>query len=776
MAPDRGVHDDHDAASASDHDHARLSSDATDHGHHVQSAARPGLEVASRSFTLRGVAAGLVVGLVICFSNMYFGLQTGWVSMMTMPASLMGFGIFKTLARHLELPFTPVENVLVQTVAGSMAIMPLGCGFVGVLPAMNYLLKTEEQGPIHLRTWQLIVWSLGLCYFGVVFAVPLRRQVIVREKLKFPSGFSTAVLISVLHGTTGLVREDSAAPASTEARRHNGAQRVLADEAGASAARPQPANLDEASQVRKQQWKDNVRLLLLCFFVSGLYTFATYFFPILRELPVFGTTAASAWLWTLNPSLAYVGQGIIMGPATTIHMLLGAILGWGILSPLAKYKGWAPGRIDDWENGSKGWIVWTSLAIMLADAVVSLGYLAFRPLGQRLVKYAATKWHLGDTALGALLSSRPDGYTVLHHNDQDDHETEDENQNRQSYDSTRTTTTTTTTTTITTTDPADDTRAQAQIADMLAEANQDDAPEHDLISNRTVALGLFLSIAFCILCIHVVFGDLVPLYATIAAVLMALLLSIMGVRALGETDLNPVSGISKLAQLFFALIIPQSHPTSVLINLVAGAVSEAGALQAGDLMQDLKTGHLLGAAPKAQFWGQVIGATCGAVVSAFIYRLYTAVYTIPGSLFQVPTAYVWIFTARLVTGQGLPYMAREWAIAFAALFTLTTAVRIYGANKTWQVYVPGGIAVAVGMYNVPSFTLARTVGGLIAWWWQWRGSRGGEQNASGGGKEGMGGGAVNNTPLIVLASGFILGEGFLSIVNLIMQSLRVPHL
>jgi uncharacterized oligopeptide transporter (OPT) family protein len=40
-------------------------------------------------------------------------------------------------------------------------------------------------------------------------------------------------------------------------------------------------------------------------------------------------------------------------------------------------------------------------------------------------------------------------------------------------------------------------------------------------------------------------------------------------------------------------------------------------------MQDLKTGHLIGAAPKAQFWGQVMGATAGAVTSALIYRLYT---------------------------------------------------------------------------------------------------------------------------------------------------------
>jgi len=161
-------------------------------------------------------------------------------------------------------------------------------------------------------------------------------------------------------------------------------------------------------------------------------------------------------------------------------------------------------------------------------------------------------------------------------------------------------------------------------------------------------------------------------------------------------------------------------------------------------MQDLKTGHLLGAAPKAQFWGQVIGATAGAIVSAFIYQLYTAyvyplktsqstdqraikyinmpyrVYTIPGDLFQVPTGYVWIFTARLVTGKGLPPMAKEWAFSFAALFAITTAIRISATNKSWQSLIPGGIAVAVGMYNVPSFTLARTIGGLFGWWWRSR--------------------------------------------------------
>jgi uncharacterized oligopeptide transporter (OPT) family protein len=61
------------------------------------------------------------------------------------------------------------------------------------------------------------------------------------------------------------------------------------------------------------------------------------------------------------------------------------------------------------------------------------------------------------------------------------------------------------------------------------------------------------------------------------------------------------------------------------------------------------------------------------------------------------------------------------------------------------------------MYNVPSFTLARAAGGVLSWYWM----------SYRKGKE---------TPLVVLASGLILGEGVLSIVNLLMASLEVPHL
>ncbi|RKF78634.1 putative oligopeptide transporter [Golovinomyces cichoracearum] len=663
-----------------------------------------------QNFTLRGVLVGLVVGTIVCFSNMYFGLQSGWISPMSMPSALMGFVFFKSISRHLDLPFTPVENVLIQSVAGGMGTMPLGCALVGVMPALNNMLTSEENGPVNLSLWKLILWSLGLCFFGVIFAVPLRKQVIIREKLKFPSGTATAIMIRMLHEKKKVADiptgQDIVAQHSLEYNRRNTAENY-------------------SNEDSKGKWRAESMVLGVAFALSGTYTVATYFFPVLRDLPIFGTTLASTWLWTLNPSLAYIGQGIIMGPATTSHMLLGAVVGWGILSPMAKYHGWAPGSVGDWNSGSKGWIVWISLAIMLTDSVISLGYVGSSTVAK------IYKFELANIQ-EKMSQSRWKGVLCINICSRDTkkytHVPEDENP----YDS-------------------------EQYIQGESENTELDAPPENCVKNRTVSISGVLSIIFCVISIRVAFGSHVPIYATILAIFVALILSIMGVRALGETDLNPVSGISKIAQLLFALIIPRSNKNSVIINLVAGAISEAGALQAGDLLQDLKTGHLLGAAPDAQFWGQIIGSAFGAVTSALIYKLYTNIYPIPGEFFQVPSAHVWIFTARLVTGQGLPPMAWLWSIGAIILFTGITILRIIGTGRKWHPFIPGGIAVAVGIYNVPSFTLARAIGGFLGWYLKKYKYK-------------------NDSTVIILASGLILGEGIVSILNLILASVKVPHL
>lgn len=60
------------------------------------------------------------------------------------------------------------------------------------------------------------------------------------------------------------------------------------------------------------------------------------------------------WGWTLSPQFGYVGQGMIMGPKTCVSMLGGALIGFTVLGPIAKKKGWAPGEISSTRDGATG--------------------------------------------------------------------------------------------------------------------------------------------------------------------------------------------------------------------------------------------------------------------------------------------------------------------------------------------------------------------------------------------------------------------------------------
>jgi hypothetical protein len=62
--------------------------------HHTQQAAAGSMAAAlpgvGPALTARAVAAGLLVGSVLCYSNTYFGLQTGWVTMGSLQSCILG--------------------------------------------------------------------------------------------------------------------------------------------------------------------------------------------------------------------------------------------------------------------------------------------------------------------------------------------------------------------------------------------------------------------------------------------------------------------------------------------------------------------------------------------------------------------------------------------------------------------------------------------------------------------------------------------------------------
>ena len=69
-------------------------------------------------------------------------------------------------------------------------------------------------------------------------------------------------------------------------------------------------------------------------------------------------------------------------------------------------------------------------------------------------------------------------------------------------------------------------------------------------------------------------------------------------------------------------------PGNIIANIVAGGIAEAGAMSAGDMIQDLKTGHILHASPRAQFFGQIIGTCFSIFVSIGAFQLYNSIYEV----------------------------------------------------------------------------------------------------------------------------------------------------
>lgn len=598
--------------------------------------------------TLRATLVGLAIGLLVLVLNFQFGLQTGWVLMMLLPLALLGYAVFHALP--LRHKFTDVENVFVQSVAVAAGTGPLAFGLVGIIPAIEKFLSAEETGYGHSITFsmaQLMVWLLGLGFFGVFFAVPLRKQVIVREKLPFPLGLATATLVLVLHQS--------------------------------------PTIEGDAPSQSDQEYHDDIVNISSTFVVSLAVTLALYFWPILKAIPIFGTYLSRHYLWNFQLLAAYIGQGMIMGLQTTSYMLFGCILGWGILGPLAHYQGWAPGPTDDWKHGAQGWILWVLLAAMVADLVVSLIIISVklvRSLQQRRLRETEPLLNSGD-----------------------DHD-----------------------------------------------VNVDDVPKRYLISPKFTAWGIVASSLLCVVLVKWVYGLVMPVYAIMVALALTFIFAILGVRALGETDLNPVSGIGKLSQLVFAVVVPRGHPARLLINLVAGGIAEAGAQQAGDLMQDLKTGQLLGASPRAQFIAQCIGTLFLVALSSVMYKVYNQVYTIPSDNFRIPTAIIWVDCLRLVTGEGLPPMAWEASVITFVVFAAIAIAKNVSTSPKLR-YLPSGVAVGIGIYNTPNFTLARFVGGVISYWWMKRSPR--------------------RVAMIIFLSGLVLGEGVFSAVVLALRSMGI---
>lgn len=123
--------------------------------------------------------------------------------------------------------------------------------------------------------------------------------------------------------------------------------------------------------------------------------------------------------------------------------------------------------------------------------------------------------------------------------------------------------------------------------------------------------------------------------------------------------------------------------------------------------------------------------------------MYKTAWEIPGEELKVPSANVWLDMARLFNGGSLPEKVWLFALIFAilaAILVILEQIQKVQKNET-GFWLPSGIGFAIGMYLGPKFTIPRLIGcGIERLWLKYHPSTHGDL-------------------MIVVASGFVLGEG-----------------
>ena len=221
---------------------------------------------------------------------------------------------------------------------------------------------------------------------------------------------------------------------------------------------------------------------------------------------------------------------------------------------------------------------------------------------------------------------------------------------------------------------------------------------------------------------HVVGSRLIGLLMTIFMAIAAFLFSSVAAYMAGlvGSSSNPVSGVTiatiMCAALLLVLFMGPGHPAGPAAALVIGAVVCCAAAMGGDNLQDLKTGHLVGATPWKQQVMQVVGVVTGAVVLGPVLSLLQAKYGIgvPTSVhphpLSAPQATLMAGLTRSVFGAGLPWPLVGLGMAIGVLVILIDQRQeARGSNVRLPV-----LAVALGIYLPLKLSAAIFVGGIIA--------------------------------------------------------------
>jgi OPT family oligopeptide transporter len=284
-----------------------------------------------RQLTGRAIVIGMAIGAVMCLSNLYVFFKTGWSMGVTITASILAFAVFRVLSatRLVRQPLTMLENNALTTVASGAGYMTGG----GNMAAFGALLMVTVVRP---DTMSMVVWFAVIAAMGVFVAIPIKRQLINKDRLAFPTGTATAETIRSLHAGDRGGSPESAREGSRKAQ-----SLALA-----------------AAFAAVLTWVRDAKAVWMPFNVPSSF-----------GLP-FQIAGRSALDWTLalKTEVVLLGAGALMSFRTGWSLLLGGVLTYAFLAPALL----AQGVIADASYKSiVGWTVWPGAAILVAAGLTS---------------------------------------------------------------------------------------------------------------------------------------------------------------------------------------------------------------------------------------------------------------------------------------------------------------------------------------------------------------------------------------------------------------------
>ena len=211
----------------------------------------------------------------------------------------------------------------------------------------------------------------------------------------------------------------------------------------------------------------------------------------------------------------------------------------------------------------------------------------------------------------------------------------------------------------------------------------------------------------------------IPFWVSLVGLPLTYVLSLVAASSTALTSTTPVGATSKITQLFYGLV----QPGNIKANLATAGITAEVVGNSSNLLMDIKPGYMLGAKPRQQAIGHIIGIFSGAIASTFLFFvLFTkgvdpsnpdSIANLQSEQFPMPSVTVWMGVAKILT-EGLDKLPRSavTAVGIACVAALILEVlRIVSKNKLPLSPIALGLAFVIDFKS----SLCMFAGAFLFW-------------------------------------------------------------